>query len=551
MLKSLTIQNYALISNLNIEFQDGLSIITGETGAGKSILLGALSLILGQRADSSVLLNKEKKCIVEAQFEIKDEELKSVFGQIDVDFEKLTTIRREINSNGKSRAFINDTPVNLNSLHLMGLKLIDIHSQHQNLELANNQFQLYIVDSSAKQTDQIKNYKIQFKKLTELQAELDKLINEIDKSKSDLDYYQFQFNQLEEAKLIENEQDELEKELEILNHAEDIKSTLQNTSHTLSGEGPSIINALKEIKSLNEKILNYYPDAEEIVARLGSSYIELNDLNREVEHLAEKIEFDPERLQYINERLDLIYSLQQKHRVNSIPELITIKNNLESNLITISSFDLQTEKLISSIEKQKESVNNLADEISQNRKKIIPEIEQKVTSLLQQLGMPNAKFIIEQKILSQPGYNGIDDILFLFSANKFADVQELSKVASGGEISRLMLSLKSLITENSIIPTIIFDEIDAGVSGEIADKMGNIIKKMSALLQVINITHLPQIASKGNHHFMVYKIDKDNKTSTQIKLLDAKERINEIAKMLSGEELTEAALSNAKELLAN
>ncbi|MFC2136701.1 DNA repair protein RecN [Bacteroidota bacterium] len=551
MLKSLSIQNYALISNLNIEFQTGLSIITGETGAGKSILLGALSLILGQRADSSVLLNKEKKCIVEAQFDVSNYNIKPVFEKLDVDYENITSLRREINLNGKSRAFINDTPINLNSLQTIGLKLIDIHSQHQNLELSNNQFQLHVVDSVAKQTEKVKHYKSQFSQYIQLQNEYNNLIEEVNKSKSDLDYYQFQYNQLEEAKLIKNEQEELEKDLEILNHAEDIMSALQTTAHTLSGEGPSILNALKEIKTLNEKIKNYFSDAEEIISRLNSSYIELNDLNREIELLNNKIDHDPERLQIINDRLDLIYSLQQKHRVNTITELIDIKNELENKLSKITSFDSQLEKLKIRIDEQKVIVYDLANEISKNRKHVMPVIENKVVGILQQLGMPNAKFLINQKTLPEAGTNGIDEILFLFSANKFAEVQELSKVASGGEISRLMLSLKSLITENSFMPSIIFDEIDSGVSGEIADKMGNIIKQMSSSMQVINITHLPQIASKGESHYLVYKIDADQITSTKIKLLNSEERINEIAKMLSGEELTEAALSNARELLAN
>ena len=551
MLKSLSIQNYALISNLCIEFKPGLSTITGETGAGKSILLGALSLILGQRADITVLLNKEKKCIVEVQFDISNYDLQSVFENLDLDFENITTLRREINLNGKSRAFINDKPVNLNSLQIIGLRLIDIHSQHQNLELSNNQFQLHVIDTVAKQTEKVKQYKILFLQLNQLQKEYDELIKEVNKSKSDVDYFQFQFNQLEEAKLIENEQEELEKELEILNHAEDIKTTLQSTSHTLSGDGPSILNALKEIKQLNEKIKNYLSEADEIISRLDSSYIELNDLNREIELLNDRIDHNPERLQIINDRLDLIYSLQQKHRVNSSLELINIKNELEKKLSNINTFDTQLEKLKTKIEEQKDLVYVQANEISKNRIKAIPEIETKVIKLLQQLGIPNAKFSIKQRVLHEAGKDGIDEIIFLFSANKFAEEQELSKVASGGEISRLMLSLKSLITQNSFMPTIIFDEIDAGVSGEIADKMGNIIKNMSASMQVINITHLPQIASKGESHYLVYKIDADQITSTKIKLLNPEERINEIAKMLSGEELTEAALSNARELLAN
>lgn len=550
MLQSISIQNYALINELEIDFNKGLNIITGETGAGKSILLGALSLILGQRADTTVLKDKSRKCFVEAKFMIRNYKLKTFFNQNDLDYDDLTTIRREITDNGKSRAFINDTPVNLNILKDLSSYLIDIHSQHQSLLLGDDHFQLSLVDSFANHNDVLDNYLRKFESYNTLISEYQSLVNNADKAKADLDYYQFQFDQLEALKLIDGEQEELEEELEQLNHAEEIKLNLSNANHLLSGEEISIISNLKQAKNAIESISKYVKEGDDLKQRLESAYIELQDLDGEIEILNEKVEHDPTRIEFIRERLDSIYSLEQKHKVSSVKELIEIKDELQQKIDQINSYDFETDKLKKQLDSLFQDLENLGLKISDNRKKIIPQIENKVVEVLQQLGIANAAFKIEQIPSNEFLPSGKEFIRFLFSANKNIPLEELSKVASGGEISRLMLSIKSLIVENKTLPTIIFDEIDTGTSGEIADKMGSIIKQMSLNLQVINITHLPQIAGKADYHYLVYKKDNHETTNTYIKLLNKEERINEIAKMLSGEEMTDAAIQNAKVLLA-
>lgn len=551
MLKSINIQNYALINDLKIEWNSGFSIITGETGAGKSILLGALSLILGQRADTAVLLDRSKKCIVEAEFLVKDYDLQFFFKENDLDYEETTIIRREINNDGKSRAFINDSPVSVNQLKSLGLQLIDIHSQHENLNLSNHLFQLKVVDSVAQHKNLLASYQDLYASYKSAIKKYNELIEVAEKSKADYDYFQFQFNQLNEAKLREGEQEELENELDIINHAEEIKIHLSYSVSNLSGEGNSVLSILREIKGSNEKVSRFFTELASFTHRLNSTYIELNDLAREFELISDKIEFDPDRARQINERLDLIYNLQQKHRVSSIAELIEIKKNFEGKLIDIGSFEEQLEKIQKEISENKNQLSQLASLITENRKKAIPLIEKEVLYTLQHLGMPHSQFIIQHIVNEDFDKYGKDEILFLFSANKHTSAQEVSKVASGGEISRLMLSLKSIISRNLSLPTIIFDEIDSGVSGEIADKMGSIMQNMAKYMQLINITHLPQVAGKGSYHYLVYKVDENHTTSTKIKLLDNEGRIIEIAKMLSGENLTDAALSNAKELLSN
>jgi len=549
MIQSLSIQNYALINKLEIEFKRGLTIITGETGAGKSILMGALSLILGQRADSSVLKDKSKKCIVEGIFDVKDYVLQDFFRDNDIDYDDHTIIRREININGKSRAFINDIPVNILLLKELGIQLIDIHSQYHNLELSNNLFQLKIVDTFAQHSDLLEVYKKTFEEYQRLSKEYKTIVEQSEQAKTDLDYYQFQYNQLKEAELHPDEQDELEKEIQTLNHTGEIKTNLLNTSCLLSGDGNTILNQLKDASDFINKLVGFFPQSREINKRLESSCIELKDIAEETERLGQDIEHDPQRLDFLNERLDLIYNLQQKHRVGTVKELLEKKDELQNKIEEITSYDFKIENL----KKQLGQVNSLliehSSQISKNRLKVIPEIEKKVTGLLKQLGIPNARFKIRHSKNADFRLYGQDEVVFLFSANKQADLQNISKVASGGELSRLMLSLKSLITQTEALPTIFFDEIDAGVSGDIADKVGNIIKHMSYNMQVINITHLPQIACKGMFHYLVYKQDIDNTTYTKMKIMDKEERILEIAKMLSGEELTEAALDNARELL--
>ncbi|OFX87429.1 MAG: DNA repair protein RecN [Bacteroidetes bacterium GWF2_33_16] len=549
MLQSLYIQNYALINELEIDFKSGLNIITGETGAGKSILLGALSLILGQRADTTVLKDKSKKCFVEAKFVINKFEVKDFFKVNELDYEDITIIRREITDSGKSRAFINDTPVNISILKDLGTFLVDIHSQHETLLLGENQFQLDLIDSFVNQkellNDYLKNY-IEYKNLT---SEYHQLVSNSEKAKSDLDYFNFQFNQLESANLKLGEQDELEEELEKLSHIEEIKLNLTNANQILSGENIDILSQLKQAKNSISTIAKFLGNKEDIATRMDSVYIELNDMALEIENLNSSFEHDPDRLEFIKTRLDSIYSLQQKHKCKSVDELLSIKDELQQKIDHISSLDFRIEDIQKQLNRLIELLNNKAGQISQNRKKSIPAVEKKIVEMLQQLGIPNAQFVVEQLPTDEFLPTGKEIIRFMFSANKNVKPEELSKIASGGEMSRLMLSLKSLMAESSTLPTIIFDEIDSGTSGEIADKMGAIIKRMAGKMQVIHITHLPQIASKGDYHFLVYKKDNHETTNTYIKLLSKEERIDEIAKMLSGELLTTAAVQNAKVLL--
>ena len=551
MLKSLSIRNYALIQQLDINFNSGLSIISGETGAGKSIILGALSLILGQRADKQLLRNKEKKCVVEGAFGIKEYKLQVYFRDNDLDYEELTTLRREINSSGKSRAFINDTPVNLNILRDLSLRLIDIHSQHENLELTNNLFQLNVVDVFARHSNLVEDYIVIYKLYRELEKKLTVLNNTARQSKQDLDYFQFQFNQLEEAHLESCEQEKLEEELKTLNHAEEIKTNLENVSFILANDENPLLARLFETVQLLGKLKSYFSKAGELYDRLESSHIELKDIAVEIEQLDEEVEHNPSRATEVNERLDLIYSLQQKHRVETVDELISIKEELQKRIDEVTSYDIEIKKLEKELDSQKGKLKNVAAELHKSRLSVIPEMESHLTGMLRQLGMPNGKFRIDHKKTDNYTPTGTDKVIFLFSANKQSDLQDISVVASGGELSRVMLSLKSLITGSSGLPTIIFDEIDSGVSGDIADRVGNILTEMALNMQVINITHLPQIASKGKNHYKVYKKDEGASTNTYIKLLNTEERIEEIAKLLSGKELTDAALKNARELLKN
>jgi len=551
MLVSLYIQNYALINSLNIELASGFTILTGETGAGKSILLGALSLIVGQRADTSVLNDKSNKCIVEGTFNISEYKLKTFFEANELDYAENTVIRREINAGGLSRAFINDTPVNLNILKELGWRLIDIHSQHQNLALSDNLYQLKVVDAYAQNADLLKEYELAFKIYKENLAEQQRVKELADKSKADQDYFQFQFNQLEEANFQIDEQANLELELETLTHAEEIKLALITASQIINDEGISILNQLKEAKNKLSQIKQYYPLAAEYCERMEIAYLELKDISSEASNKSDQIDFNPEKLLFLNQRLDLIYSLQQKHRVQTIAELLEIKETLQQKLSAISSYDLQLEKLEKIIAENKKQLTDLASKLTKKRTSVFVEIEKNIVANLVQLGMPNASFKINHEVFDEFKNTGTDKISFLFSANKNGELLDVFKVASGGELSRLMLSIKSLISSSSGLPTIIFDEIDSGVSGDIADKMAVIMRKMSSKMQVISITHLPQIASKGDSHFVVYKQDNQQTTYSNMKQLNNQERIIEIAKMLSGEKITEAALQNAKELLQN
>src|SRR5664279_1495338 len=548
MLIKLYVQNYALIKELDIELENGLTIITGETGAGKSILLGALSLILGTRADSSVLLDKNEKCIVEGTFRIEEYDLNEFFISNELDYETVITLRREINPAGKSRAFINDTPVTVNLLKELGDRLIDIHSQHQTLMLNDNSFQLSLIDSFS-DIKQKTVYSETFLNWMKIKKEYSAIKEKADKNRADLEYYQFQYKQLEEASLKQGEQVELETEQEMLGHAEEIKLALSTSSNLFYAEGISILSMLREIKSNLARIRTFLPESESILSRLESGLIEFDDLAAEIEKLAVSIEADPHRLATVNNRLDDIYSLIQKHHVNDLNELIIKKEEIKDLINSIVTSDERLSELENLLEKEVSSLKLISEEISEKRKSVLPEIESKVTGLLKQLGIPNAKFKISLTHIKEFTPTGIDQADFLFSANKQIEPENLAKIASGGELSRVMLSLKSLLTKNNNLPTIIFDEIDSGVSGEVADKVGQILSSMGKYMQVINITHLPQVASRGTRHYHVYKDDTDNSTFTRVKLLSHDERIIEVARLLSGSEITETAMKNAKELL--
>jgi DNA repair protein RecN (Recombination protein N) len=549
MLIKLFVQNYALIKELDVDLESGLTIITGETGAGKSILLGALSLILGTRADTSVLLDKNEKCIVEGTFRIEDYDLNEFYVTNELDYEHVTTLRREINPAGKSRAFINDTPVTVNILKELGEKLIDIHSQHQTLMLNDNSFQLNLIDSFAGTARLKGEYKISYSNYKRLKKEFTGVKEKAEKNKADLEYYQFQLKQLDEAKLTQGEQEELETEQEILSHSEEIKLALTGSTNLFSADGISILSMLREVKINLSKIKAFLPDGESLLSRTESSIIELDDLAYEIDKLSSAIEADPQRLTIVNNRLDLIYSLIQKHRAHNLNELIIIKEEISNLIKSIVSSDERLAELESLLENEIKTLRRVSNEISDMRLKVIPEIELKITELLKQLGMPNAKFRISLTQLQDFTPAGIDQADFLFSANKQIAPENLAKIASGGELSRVMLSLKSLLTKNNNLPTIIFDEIDSGVSGEVADKVGQILAGMGKYMQVINITHLPQVASQGTKHYHVYKDDTDDSTFTRVKLLSPDERILELARLLSGSEVTETAMKNARELL--
>lgn len=559
MLKSLSIRNYALIEELDVDFSDGLTIITGETGAGKSILVGALSLILGERADTRVLQDKDKKCIVEGTFDISNYLLEELFEKNDLDYEDITIIRRDINPAGKSRAFINDTPVNLNQLKELGTKLVDIHSQHQTLTLNSAGFQLSVVDAYAQHSGLLDDYKTKYREFKNIESELNNLLEQ--EKNADLDFFQFQLDELEEASLQEGEQETLETECKTLSHAEEIKANLSQAILSLNSGDSNLLSQLSEINNLISQLGTYHPAIEELSERLNSSYIEIKDIAIELENMEEKTSHNPQRIEEINARLDMIYRLQQKHNLQTIEELLQLKNSLSKKLNGIVSLEDDIEKLKTKLAELSKKLSSLAKNISKNRVGAIPKIESEIRSLLGQMAMPNARLKIEHTAIDDYGSAGIDKIRFLFMANKGGDYQELSKVASGGELSRLMLSIKSVISQLTSLPTIIFDEIDKGVSGKIADKVGNIMKNMAkapprttvvgrgAGLQVITITHLPQIASKADMHFLAYKQSDARSTKSILKKLNELERIDEIAKLLSGEKLSTAAIDNAKELL--
>jgi DNA repair protein RecN (Recombination protein N) len=551
MIRRLYIQNYAIIDELEIEFKKGLNIITGETGAGKSILLGALSLIQGQRADTSVLKSEGKSCIVEAEFDISSYNLQSFFNQYDIDYDDLTIVRRQINSNGKSRAFINEIPVNLNQLKELANRLIDIHSQHQNLLLGNALFQLNVLDALAVSEDDLADYSKVYNNYKRLKQELNQLEAKAESAKQEFDFLSYQLNELKAANLKENELDELEQLQNELNHAADIKSALEFAYASLNADELSILPKLKEIELQLKKIEPYYGSITEHVQRLESARLEIKDISDELDSLNARVEVNDDELERVTQRIDTIYALLNKHRLSEYNELLDLKDKLEKQVSEIENIDFSLDEKRKALKQVEDILSAKSDALSKNRKQTVPKVEKHVSELLQTLGIKHAVFKISIDKVDEFQPWGRDKVVFYFSANKQVAPQELSKVASGGELSRLMLALKSLLVKSSGLPTVIFDEIDTGVSGEIAHRMGEIIYSLSKGMQVINITHLPQIAAKGTTHFLVYKRITDHQSLTEIKLLSPEERVNEIAKMLSGEKVTDAALQAAKDLLSS
>ena len=550
MLHSLYIQNYALIEKLDIGFERGFSVITGETGAGKSIILGAIGLLLVNRADVSSIREGANNCIIEARFDISRFNLKAFFEENELDYEDECFLRRELYASGKSRAFINDTPAQLSQMKELGEQLIDIHSQHQNLLLNKEGFQLNVLDLLAHDEEELNAYQKVYKEWKLAQSELEQLKERMTRDKADEDYVRFQWEQLDEAHLVAGEQEELEQEAETLSHAEDIKAGLYRVVQVLSSDEGGLLTGLKECCNVMTGLQQVYPGAEELAVRLESSYVELKDISQEVSGREESIEFNPERLAEINERLNQIYTLQQKHRVSTVAELITLRDEYASRLAAITSSDDDLEVLKQRCEHLYVEVCRHADSLTEARKRAAQEVELQMATRLIPLGMPNVRFVVDMGRRKEPGVHGMNTVNFLFSANKNGTLQNISSVASGGEIARVMLSVKAMIAGAVKLPTIVFDEIDTGVSGEIADRMADIMQEMADNeRQVISITHLPQIAARGHTHYKVYKKDNETETNSHIRRLTDAERVEEIAHMLSGATLTEAALNNARALL--
>lgn len=551
MLRSLYIQNYALIEKLDIDFEPGFSVITGETGAGKSIILGAIGLLLGQRADVKSIRTGATKCVIEAHFDVsRYSNLRPFFADNGLDYDDECILRRELYASGKSRAFINDSPAQLTQMKELGEQLIDVHSQHQNLLINTEGFQLNVLDLLAHDDATLAAYQSVYKQWKQAQDDLDKLVEKIARDKADEDYIRFQWQQLDEARLTPGEQEELEQETELLSHAEDIKAGLYQASQRFNDDENGLLSGLKECCNTMQNLQNVYPPAEEWANRLESSYIELKDIADEIADNEERVEFNPARLAEANERLNLIYTLQQKHRVDTVDELIALRDEYATRLAAISSSDEELETLRQRCEELQEQVRRQASCLTQARQAAAKEVERQMASRLIPLGMPNVRFTVDMGERKEPGPHGSDTVSFLFSANKNGTMQNISSVASGGEIARVMLSVKAMIAGAVKLPTIVFDEIDTGVSGEIASRMADIMQEMAENeRQVISITHLPQIASRGRTHYKVYKQDNETETNSHIRRLTDEERVEEIAHMLSGATLTEAALNNARTLL--
>lgn len=550
MLTQLYIKNFTLIDELNVDFHPGFSVITGETGAGKSIILGALGLLLGNRADVKTIKEGTQRCIVEGHFDITRYALEQFFFENDIDFVGEDCIlRREVNSNGKSRAFINDTPVGLNLMKELGEQLIDIHSQHQNLLLQKQDFQLSVVDIIAKNQSLLAQCKKEYAEYNDSKSKLQRAKQSIEESKTNIDFIRFQYNELAALNLQVGEEESLEQQSKTMQHSEDIKSSLYEVDSNLSDESTGIITRLYRSLSAIKSIADVLPQAEDITERLDNTYIELKDISSEVSDMLENIEYDPQELERINNRLNAIYTLQQKHHVNSVEELVRLQEDYKAKLDNVENSDVALEELENSMKESLTKVSKTADELTKKRKASIKTIVSDIAERLKALALPNVSFNINIK-KKEISSNGCDDVEFLFSANPGTPLRPISEIASGGEIARVMLSLKAMLSGAVKLPTIIFDEIDTGVSGRIAELMAVIMKEMGhSDRQVISITHLPQIAAQGSNHYKVYKEQDSNETHSHLTHLTDDERIQEIAQMLSGSNVTEAAINNAKELL--
>lgn len=550
MLRSLYIQNYALIEKLDIGFDSGFSVITGETGAGKSIILGAIGLLLGQRADVKSIRKGASKCIIEARFDVSAYGMQPFFEANELEYEDECILRRELYTSGKSRAFINDTPASLAQMKELGELLIDVHSQHQNLLLNKEGFQLNVLDLLAHDDAELAAYQKLYNDWRQARQDLEALVARAEQSRADEDYIRFQLEQLEEANLTDGEQEELEQEAEMLTHAEDIKAGLYRAGQALNADEGGVLEALKDCQNTMMGLRSVFAPAGELADRLDSVYIELKDISQEVSDKEEEVEFNPARLDEVNARLNLIYSLQQKHRVDTVKALLSLQESYALQLSAITSSDEDIARLEAQVKELFSQVTAQAQVLTEARTRAAREVERQMAARLVPLGMPNVRFQVEMGIRKEPGVHGADTVNFLFSANKNGVLQNISSVASGGEIARVMLSVKAMIAGAVKLPTIVFDEIDTGVSGEIADRMADIMQEMGDNdRQVISITHLPQIAARGRAHYKVYKEDNEVETSSHIRRLTDDERVEELAHMLSGATLTEAALNNARALL--
>lgn len=550
MLSKIKIKNYALIEELEIAFSSGFSAITGETGAGKSIILGALGLTLGERVEGSALNNDQEKCVIETWFVIKELQLQPFFVENELDYETETILRREILPSGKSRAFINDTPVSLAILKKLSERLIDVHSQHQTLLLNTNEYQLSIVDANAQNEALRLDYVKEYREYKEISKKLKDLQEQEEKLKSDLDYFQFQFDELDSLKLETLDEEELQEELDLLNNAEFIKASFNKAFEILDNE-VGVISQMQEANNALSAVAKSSKKTKELHERLHSALIEMEDLKSEIEETNEEIIFDSERIEFLSEVLNSLLSAHQKHRTTEVKELIAIRESIETKLTLASNFDSEIDKLIQLRDKSEKIVTTNSDKVSQSRKKAFATIEKEVNSMLQELGMKDAQLQLTHEPKKEFGNDGKDLVNFLFKANKGGSFNPIAKVASGGELSRLMLCIKTNLAQKKHLPSLIFDEIDTGVSGDIASKMAEMMKKISSYSQVLAITHLPQIASKGAAHYKVYKTTDEHSTYTKMKVLDPESRVVEIAKMLSGSKVSDAALENAKTLLSN